>query len=217
MAHYIYALASILGLLSFVMFNILHLRIMYFMASFLFVVSGIMFQNHSMTAWSTCYILINGVQIFLLILAKRPILLPKNLKKIYPFFAPYMQTRQFSRACKIAEIKQIKVGEHLVKQGQTPKNLYLIIDGKFDVTLDEKNIATLNSGDFIGEMSYITKRSPNADVFSSSPSTVLVWSIESLKKLKKEKNTLYMCFRLSISSGISRKLEESTILLSKRV
>lgn len=217
MSHYIYAIGSICGIISFLMFDILYLRLLYLIASILFLVSGLLFHNHSMVAWNAGYILINSAQLIYLILSKRPTLLPNYLKSIYPLFSPYLRTRQFKKVCSLADIIEVKPGEKLINANKMIDHLYLIIDGTLNISLNKKHIASLDRGQYIGEMSYITNRLPNADVTAVTASTVLAWSRESLDKLKKEKNTLYMCFRLSISACISRKLEESSILLSRTI
>ena len=59
---------------------------------------------------------------------------------------------------------------------------------KADVIWDSKKIATLERGQFIAEISYITGKPTSANVVSSERLTYYIWNRNNLDKLRKSKS-----------------------------
>ena len=66
-------------------------------------------------------------------------------------------------ALAIREILWLRI---TITAGDTQADLMLILNGKADVMRDDKKIATLERGQFIAEISYITGQPASADVVS---------------------------------------------------
>ena len=77
--------------------------------------------------------------------------------------------------------------ETLISSGDTQKDLMLILNGQADVIRDNKKIATLDRGQFIPEISYITGKPASADVFPQGSSTYYVWDHTTLDRLRQTK------------------------------
>lgn len=56
------------------------------------------------------------------------------------------------------------IGSTLVRQGEIETSLYVILEGRFDVTLDGRTIARLTQGNHFGEMSLLTNHPRSASV-----------------------------------------------------
>ena len=80
--------------------------------------------------------------------------------------------------------------EKLITAGDTQADLMLVLNGTADVIRDGKNIATLERGQFIAEISYITGKPASADVIASEGLTYYVWDRKSLEELRKSKPPL---------------------------
>ena len=63
----------------------------------------------------------------------------------------------------------------------------LVLNGKADVVRDSNKIATLERGQFIAEISYITGKPASADVESYEDLTYYVWNRNILDNLRKSK------------------------------
>jgi len=64
----------------------------------------------------------------------------------------------------------------LITEGRPSEHVYIVLDGTFAVhvaALDNKEIATLRSGEIIGEMSFVDSRPPSASVVAMEDSYVL--------------------------------------------
>jgi len=61
--------------------------------------------------------------------------------------------------------RRIQAGTELIRAGAEVDQLHIVIDGRLDVVLpDGKTIASLATGDIVGEMSLIEKRAPTVSV-----------------------------------------------------
>lgn len=75
-----------------------------------------------------------------------------------------------------------------------------------DVFVEDRVIARLTPGQFIGEMSFLTGDKATADVRASEPSRVLVWSQEHLNELFNKKATLAFKIRGILGRDVVGKL-----------
>ncbi len=69
--------------------------------------------------------------------------------------------------------RDIGADETLIDAGRELSELYFVLEGSFAVSVAGASIATLSLGDVIGEMSFVERRPPSADVRAAVPSKVL--------------------------------------------
>ena len=78
---------------------------------------------------------------------------------------------QLERAC---EDLQIEPGKVLCKEGQVGQEFFVIVDGKVQVTRKGRRVATLSSGDFVGEIALATELPRTATVTAETPVRLFV-------------------------------------------
>jgi CRP/FNR family transcriptional regulator, cyclic AMP receptor protein len=64
-------------------------------------------------------------------------------------------------------------GHVLIREGEPVDALFIVLDGGLDVTSGGKLVATLLSGEMVGEISFVDARPPSATVSASRSCTVL--------------------------------------------
>lgn len=70
--------------------------------------------------------------------------------------------------------RTVDAGTVLIRQDEPIETLYIVIDGRLDVTVGAgTRVAELAAGDIVGEMSMIEKRPPSATVKALAPTKVL--------------------------------------------
>ena len=62
----------------------------------------------------------------------------------------------------------VKEGKNLTRQGQIGREFVIILEGKADVMIDFRRVATLSSGDFFGELSLLSGDPRNATVVAKT-------------------------------------------------
>lgn len=69
--------------------------------------------------------------------------------------------------------RAVAAGETLIRQGTAADSVFIVLDGKLSVTIPGRTLATIASGELVGEMSFLDSRPPAASVTAAERSTVL--------------------------------------------
>lgn len=72
--------------------------------------------------------------------------------------------------------RSFKSGSTIVKQGEAGTGFYLILDGRVNVVRNGKKVATLEGGNFFGEMGLLNKKPRSADIVATEPTRCLFLS-----------------------------------------
>ena len=79
---------------------------------------------------------------------------------------------------------EVPSGKHLVDQGDTSYNLFVILSGKAEVYKDGKSVAELGPGDFFGEMGTVGDAPRSATVVSQKRMRILTLGARDVQRLK---------------------------------
>jgi CRP/FNR family cyclic AMP-dependent transcriptional regulator len=84
---------------------------------------------------------------------------------------------------KVADDLFLPAGKVLARQGGIGFELFMLLDGTASVTRDGQRVATVTSGDFVGELAVISGRPRNATVVAETDLRVLVLTHRGLNQL----------------------------------
>jgi CRP/FNR family transcriptional regulator, cyclic AMP receptor protein len=99
------------------------------------------------------------------------------LQKV-PIFSG-LDRKRLRRMAKSFHERDYRVGETIVKEGESSVAFYLIFSGSVDVTKGKKNIARFGRGQYFGEMSLLDEQPRSASVVAREPTRCLLmttWS-----------------------------------------
>jgi CRP-like cAMP-binding protein len=96
---------------------------------------------------------------------------PHRLTAI-PLFS-HLSEAEAKRLAAFASETSIAEGQILMKEGDYSTELIAIEEGTADVIQGGQTVASLKSGDLIGEMGLLSREPRNADVIATSPMLVL--------------------------------------------
>ena len=92
---------------------------------------------------------------------------------------------------------KVQAGDVLIREGQTNKHLYLVLDGEVEVRLPDSperftavRLGTRGPGSCLGEYALIDKRPASATVVATQPSELFKISHETLYELLKTNHVL---------------------------
>lgn len=152
----LYNAAAIMSLSAYMMSNVLWLRIFIIVASIIYVIAGVVLGITSMSAWNTTYLLINFYHVVVILKNNSSVFLEDHVKGLYlgPFSS--LTSREFKTLISINPVRD-STNQKVITEGETTHEMLVILRGTADVVVAGKSIATLEEGDFIGEMSFIGK------------------------------------------------------------
>jgi Popeye-like protein len=193
---------------AFLVKDILALRVIMILAGISMIIHGVLVDNNIVIFWISLFTFINTVQVIRIIYENRGIKLIKDLEELYNLIFRDMSRKEFQRLWIQGELITVAENEFIVKDGENPEKVFLIINGTASVKKSEGNLALLRRGNFIAEMSYLTGKETSADVISDSALTCICWSHKKLNRLKEINQLVYNKFHLIISKDLSNKLKK---------
>ncbi|MEH6457494.1 MAG: cyclic nucleotide-binding domain-containing protein [Cocleimonas sp.] len=208
---YLYSLAAIFSFAAYVFSNIFWLRVFLVIAAVLYIITGLSLGLTSMTGWNIAYLIINFYHVILILFNKSTVLLPDNLKDIYKESFTPLSTREFKRIVKTNPFHVYQAGEVIITEGDTTNELFLLLSGKASVIASQNEIATISSGDFIGEMSFISNQTASADVIAKNELIVAYWTHADLHKIEQKNTDIYNRFLTIVGRDLVKKLQRKNI------
>jgi len=101
-------------------------------------------------------------------------------------------------------------GDKVLRQGLTGSGLYIVLEGSAVVRIDGIDRATLQAGDFFGEISCLLGEPPTADIVAMAPLHCLVLASTDVESfLKSNPSVMYRLLQ-----GEARKVRTTTKWLS---
>jgi alpha-amylase len=112
---------------------------------------------------------------------------------------------------KIAKIETFEKGSKLIREGDRGKEIYVILDGKVDVSKEGDvpgeiiSLAALGSGNVLGEISVITNQPRTATVTAIKKTNVLMFNLETIKQ-DPDASLVYEKLIKNLTVELSKKL-----------
>ncbi len=82
--------------------------------------------------------------------------------------------RQIADIAKLVEDRHLGAGETLCRQGDYESEVFVLVEGEASVTIDGSQVATVGTGEVVGELSMETGGRRTATLTATTPLHVLV-------------------------------------------
>ena len=110
---------------------------------------------------------------------------------------------QLARVCDDLEVQPGKV---LCKEGQMGREFFVIVEGKVAVTREGRHLATLNGGDFLGEIAVVTEMPRTATATADTRVRMFVLSGRDFRVVLDENPTV----ERKVLRALARRLAEAS-------
>ncbi len=127
---------------------------------------------------------------------------------------PWLQDINLTLSVKMRDFFKLKifsVGDKIIKEGATDKDIYIITRGTAQVTVNDEPIDVLGHGSVVGEISALTGCPRTTTVTAESPVTALWMSLANLKEILNEseelQNRLWKFAAMKITENLLRNKE----------
>ena len=211
MMDYLVHIANIFLLISFSVKSILLLRALNIVAGSFFITWAFLAETPiwSMIGWNTLFAVINIRQIWLAILERRPPKLNAEEQELHRSIFAELSPKSFRLLLDIGQWENGVPPTVLVNSGQTPDRLWMVTEGRIEVTKDGQQIRVIEAGNFVGEGSFLANTSMKADVMISQDVRFLSWSRESLSQFMEDSPIAGAVMQKIFGKSLVKKLEES--------
>lgn len=106
--------------------------------------------------------------------------------------------------------KNLEIGSKLISKGQPVKNIYIILSGKFSISNDSNEIAQVDTGEVVGEMSFLESRPPSVSVIAKENSVVFSLPRDVMLSKMNENSEFKSNFYYSLALFLSNRLRTTT-------
>lgn len=166
--------------------------------------------NTSMMSWNYLFVVINAVWVARILRERRPVRLDAEQEAIYRAVFTSMSRRDFLFFWETGVMK--RGAGVIVREGETPDELLLLVEGEAVVRAGGRDIARLKPGQFIAEMSFLSGHPASATVEAAGPIRQLAWSQQKLHSLQVCNPKLFMLLQGLLGRDLVHKIRASNTL-----
>jgi CRP/FNR family cyclic AMP-dependent transcriptional regulator len=126
-----------------------------------------------------------------------------DLLKNVPLFAGCSKD-ELRRLASIADEIDLREGTVLTREGRTGSEFFVLIEGTVRVTKDDRTLADLDGGDWLGEIALLTKAPRTATATATSPVRALVLVDRDFRRVVSEVPSIAMKVLTSVAERITK-------------
>ncbi len=210
---YLINIANILYLFSYLVRDILWLRILTVIAAIILMIYYYNLPDPLFIAiyWNLVFTGLNIFWVGRLLNERRPVHLTGNDLRLYQLVFRCLTPREMQQLLKLGRWEKAEVEECFISEGDTLDRLMVICSGRVNVVKDGKVVEELSDGQFIGEIPFVTEVSAPANVVALEETYYMSWDKQELKKFLKSKTELQMGLQLTLGFDLTKRLEATYV------
>jgi hypothetical protein len=160
--------------------------------------------------WQSCFLAVNLVNLLILLYSMRRASFDENENLAYETKFSELKPYEVRPIFKYATQELVESGHVLLKDGQQNQTLYLILDGQCRVLKKGIEVAVLERGHFVGELSFLSGDAVSADVVTVGNAILMSWNKQTLAPLFKRQGLYESYFYSLCSLDVAGKLRAMT-------
>jgi hypothetical protein len=200
--------ANVLYVISYLVKDILWLRLLTVVAGSVLLAYYVLLPVPLWAAigWNIIFLAINLKQIHALLLERRPVRLTPEELRLQQLAFRSLKQREFAKLLKLARWEDVAAGQRFVTKGEPLDRIMVVADGRARVEIAGGAGVDLRPGCFVGEMSFLTGQTPNADVVAAEPSRLVTWRQTELREFLGRDADLRAIVQMAIGEDLVAKL-----------
>lgn len=159
-------------------------------------------------AWNALFVVINSAWVVLILRERRAVRLPDELGALYERYFAALTPPEFLRLWGWARDESFD-GAVLTRAGERPRALYFLLEGSVSVRSNDQEVARLERGAFVGEMSLLTGGVATADAVALGRVATRVWPVSRLQSLRVRDPGLWTRVQSVLGRDIVEKIQRS--------
>lgn len=162
-------------------------------------------QNYNVAIWNFIFILVNIIQVIRIYDDRKPRMIPNDMKDLYNDLFKEFTSKEFLYFMNLGERETIS-NQKIISLGQHQKDLLLILNGQASVTRQEVQIADLQRGQFVGEISFLTDQPASADVYAKGELECIKWDQSKIRAVKISNNAFWAKLNAVLTNDLTSKI-----------
>lgn len=159
--------------------------------------------------WESLFSLVNAGQLIILQIENRRGSFSADEDMFIKTCLPDIERAHARKLVKLGAWTQVQEDTTLITEGTRPADLKFLVRGEAIVTRDGRTLGRVGPGDFLGEMSYLTKQDASASVTSSKPVHYLAFDRERLRDHLERNPEVRHALEASFNRNLVTKLAKS--------
>lgn len=203
--------ANVLYLISYVMRDILWLRIFTIIAGSCLIYYFYTLPEPFLTPvyWNLLFVALNIMWVARLLLDRRPISLNAEEQNLCELVFRSITPREMINLLKVGTWESSEEGDCIVSAGTVQDNLLLIQKGAACVEFDGEAKQELHPGQFVGSISFLTDEIAPADVVTTEQTRYVRWPKHALKGYLTKNPELHAAIQLTLGQDLTKRLKDS--------
>lgn len=189
--------------------QIVPLRMTLIVASFAFIVYGLIADNTSIIVWNVLFAVPQIYQLVREVRRRTRVVLTPDEERVRATRFGSMPPHDFLLFWSTGEERSAD-GELLITEGEPNDKLVVVLSGSASVHAGGSHIADRGPGSLLGELSLVTGEPASASVRMSDAATVRVWTHEKVELLGRARPELAAALQASFARELSVKLQRSS-------
>lgn len=133
--------------------------------------------------WHLLYLFIHIIRVAALSIGRFDSKLSPDEQILFNKVFPTLDQSEFKKIARTAIWNEVASGTRIVTEGSKINALRVIFRGSARILSNDETIATISSGTFIGEVSFLTDGISSATVVADGPMVIVSWPSTNFRKL----------------------------------
>ena len=203
-------IAFLLNLIALAFREILWIRIILTLAYLLrFGTQYFIYNNFNTSIWMVIFISINMFLIIQILNERRRRHIEPRIVDLFETVFNSLTSYEFLTFWKTGSIKTAESSSVIIADGTRQYSIMLILDGEVKVVKGNKSLTYLTRGNFIGEISFVSKENAIADVVANGPVTYIMWTKKQIETLKRDNNIFWIKLQNILMKDMIGKIKRS--------
>lgn len=161
--------------------------------------------------WQACFLGVNLVNLLILLYSMRRTNFDEEEELARRLKFSELRPHEVRPIFRYASRRSLSDGELLLQEGQENHTLFLILSGQFRIRKNNREVAVLDPGSFVGELSYVSGEPVSADVVASGDVRLMAWNREALQPLFRRGGLYEVYFHSLCGLDVAGKLRTLTL------
>jgi len=205
------------GVVAFLLRDILYLRVVAMLAHGGFIYVAL---RHPAWAdaphlyWYTAFFVINGVQSAILFYERRLQSFTDEESALRELAFPGLDATAVRRLLRRGTWTDLEPGDVLAREGEMPDYVVMLTKGTAEVTLRDRPVAKVMSGEFVGEIAFLADRPATATVKAAEDGRAMVWSRARLHRWLNRDNEMYAAMYAAMGLNLAEKIAAASVAIA---